>query len=223
MYNMVLGAVATSPFTYLSPLRLKRGHYFPRSTSFQSSLQDTRKSSAVKTLLIWTAAGTGIGGGIGGFLDLATLSSDTDTRGTLCYERICTLWGAAIGGSAGALLGGSKAILESESPSAVERSFAVGMLGLVLGAGVGVAAGVAAEIAADEAVEAGEEPNFCIDNDCTLLMAKIFGGLGTVAGVVLGAISAKGAKEGDARNRRFDVGFYPQRNSGFAMRALVRF
>jgi hypothetical protein len=112
------------------------------------------------------------------------------------------------------------AILNSESASAVERTFAGGLLGLVLGAGVGVAFGVAGEIAADEAVVAGEEPNFCIDHDCTLLMTKIFGGLGTVAGVVLGIISTKDA---DAKNNNFDVGFYPQRNNGLALRAVVRF
>lgn len=87
---------------------------------------------------------------------------------------------------------------------------------------VGAGIGTTLETEAEKAVEAGEDPiaEPCLDKDCTLRGAIIGGSIGTVAGVVLGVI---GAKEGDARSSRFDVGFYPQRNSGFTLRAFVRF
>ncbi|MFB3089538.1 MAG: hypothetical protein ACE10E_14730 [Acidiferrobacterales bacterium] len=175
------------------------------------------------------AAGVGIGAGIGGYVTLATGLSEHSNGGALgdfCNVEKgvpslkCTLLGAAIGGSAGTLLGFASSKSEPEPPSSIKLGVAVGMIGLVLGAGAGAVIGRTTEIKADEAVKSGREHE-CIDNDCTLRWATMLGAVGMGTGVVLGLVI--GAKKDDARSNGVDVGLYPQRNNGLVLRALVRF
>ncbi len=184
------------------------------------AVQDTGKVSLAKPLLIGLGAGAAFGALIGALGDLRAeggfegpAQPDDD-----CFDKSCTLIGAAIGAGFGSLFG---LVYWAAKTDAAPNPFLNSAGGLLFGAFVGGALGAEGERQASEAIREGEEPNACADEDCILLGAAVLGGVGMVLGFV-GSFFTGTEKEDEAKLDWLHVNVVPEPNR-FTLVASVRF
>lgn len=176
--TFLLLTVAFAPFNHVTAQEQA-----PAVTPFSRvSAQGLTVENAGAGLLALAGFGAGaFMGGIVGFLAEDTAQNPDSP----CFDRSCTLLGAAVGGGAGALLLVGYWVIEGSAASNTLKAFMAGATGL----GVGAASGAAI------VVLGVSEGRACPNTDCVGLGAALGGFVGTVVGSVYGARRGRHAEK----------------------------